>query len=72
MGEALDSLLTEAEVAKKLKISESLLRSRRAKGPYGPPYILIGNSIRYQQSAVLAWLSDRTVVAPSAKIARAV
>lgn len=51
-----DQLLTEAEVAKRLGVSERLVRSMRVAGT-GPKHVLtvMGNQIRYKLSDVLAF-----------------
>ena len=48
------ALLTPAEAAKFLRISESWLAKARMRGD-GPPFIRIGHSIRYSQTALIDW-----------------
>jgi predicted DNA-binding transcriptional regulator AlpA len=47
-------LLTQEEVAARLKVSESWLAKRRMHGD-GPPYVPIGRSIRYLEADVMQW-----------------
>ena len=53
-------LLTTAELAKILGVSEVRLRQYRADG-VGPDYMRIGRSIRYQPEVVEAWLATKKV-----------
>ena len=47
-------LLTPEETAKRLQVSLSWLAKARMRGD-GPPFIKIGRSIRYSESALLQW-----------------
>jgi len=51
-------LLTPTDAAKLLKVSLSWLAKARMRGD-GPPYIRIGRSIRYSESALLQWVKSR-------------
>jgi predicted DNA-binding transcriptional regulator AlpA len=51
-------LLTPSEAAGLLKVSLSWLAKARMRGD-GPPYIRIGRSIRYAESALLQWIKSR-------------
>jgi excisionase family DNA binding protein len=52
------SLLKEHEVAKTLAISVDTVRRWRLKGK-GPTFIRVGNSVRYLERDLLAWLASR-------------
>jgi predicted DNA-binding transcriptional regulator AlpA len=54
----LSPLLTSKEAAVRLKVSLSWLAKARMRGD-GPPYIPIGRSIRYAESAVIHWMKSR-------------
>jgi len=51
-------LLTPKEAATRLKVSLSWLAKARMRGD-GPPYILIGRSIRYRETDLLQWMKSR-------------
>jgi predicted DNA-binding transcriptional regulator AlpA len=51
-------LLTPKEAARSLKLSDSWLAKARMRGD-GPPYIQIGRSIRYAESALIQWMKSR-------------
>ena len=53
------ALLSTAELAKFLRISEQFLATARCRGE-GPPWVRIGRSIRYQKTDVVRWLNERT------------
>ena len=53
-----DVLLTEAEVAEMLRVSQRTVRRWRNEGS-GPPALRVGRRIRYRRSAVEAWLDRR-------------
>ena len=55
---ALVSLLTPGEAARVLKVSLSWLAKARMRGD-GPPYIRVGRSIRYSETALLQWMKAR-------------
>jgi predicted DNA-binding transcriptional regulator AlpA len=52
------TLLTPEEAAKLLRLSLSWLAKARMRGD-GPPYILIGRSIRYREDAIIQWMKGR-------------
>jgi predicted DNA-binding transcriptional regulator AlpA len=56
----IDRLLEPSEVAEILGVRPStLVRWRRLK--QGPPYIRVGHrTVRYQQSAITAWMAAQT------------
>jgi predicted DNA-binding transcriptional regulator AlpA len=59
-GEDEDELLTTAQVAEWLGVSEPWLEIGRSKN-WGPPFVkLTPRLVRYLRSAVLAWLHERT------------
>lgn len=51
-------LLTSKETADFLGISELALRVARSRGT-SPPYLKLGNSIRYAQGDLVRWLEAR-------------
>jgi len=51
-------LLTPKEVAARLRVSQSFLAKSRVRGD-GPPFIAIGRSIRYSESALIQWLRSQ-------------
>jgi excisionase family DNA binding protein len=51
-------LLTAKEAAKLLKVSLSWLAKARMRGD-GPPYVKIGRSIRYSETALVQWMKSR-------------
>lgn len=53
--EGADEMLTEMELARRLKLSPGWLRNRRSAGN-GPPYYKVGGAVRYDWRAVLAWI----------------
>ena len=55
---AMTILLTPAEAARILKVSLSWLAKARMRGD-GPPYIPVGRSIRYSETALLQWMKSR-------------
>jgi hypothetical protein len=50
-----NDILTPAQLARRLKVSESFLAKARWRGD-GPPYFKIGRSVRYRWGDVLSWL----------------
>ena len=56
--ESPDVLLTPKDAAAFLKLSLSWLAKARRRGD-GPPYLKLGKSVRYSESALLAWLKSR-------------
>jgi predicted DNA-binding transcriptional regulator AlpA len=51
-------LLTPKEVAARLRVSQSFLAKSRMRGD-GPPFIAIGRSIRYSESALIQWMRSQ-------------
>ncbi len=61
-------LLTPAELAELLEVSERTLEDWRSPGgPIGPPFIKMGGRIRYRWSSVEDWLAalETNVHAPT-------
>lgn len=54
-----DDYLTTQDVQDELHVGGSTLRGWRMRG-YGPPWIRIGDLIRYPKSALEAWLAANT------------
>jgi predicted DNA-binding transcriptional regulator AlpA len=54
-GTNFERLLTPKEAAHFLRVSLSWLAKARMRGD-GPPYIKLGRSIRYSETAVLQWM----------------
>jgi predicted DNA-binding transcriptional regulator AlpA len=52
------TVLTPKETAARLKVSSSWLAKARMRGD-GPPYIRVGRSIRYPESALSQWMKSR-------------
>ena len=52
------ALLTAKETSTRLKVSQSWLAKARMRGD-GPPYIQIGRSVRYAESALTQWMKGR-------------
>jgi predicted DNA-binding transcriptional regulator AlpA len=50
-----ERLLTAREAANLLRLSSSWLAKARMRGD-GPPYIKLGRSIRYSETALLLWM----------------
>ena len=53
-----DVLLEPNEAAAFLKVSLSWLAKARMRGD-GPPYIRVGRSIRYAETALIQWTKSR-------------
>jgi predicted DNA-binding transcriptional regulator AlpA len=53
-----DRLLTPKEAAIFLRVSNSMLAKARMQGD-GPPYVKIGRSVRYAESALAQWVKSR-------------
>ena len=51
-------LLTAKDAAVRLKVSTSWLAKARMRGD-GPPYICLGRSIRYAETALTQWTKSR-------------
>ena len=54
----LSPLLTAKEAGVLLKVSLSWLAKARMRGD-GPPYICVGRSIRYAETALIQWMKSR-------------
>ncbi len=52
-----DRLLTPTEAGNFLRLSLSWLAKARMRGD-GPPFIKLGRSIRYSETALLLWMRD--------------
>ena len=57
-GEVFDRLLTTAEAAKRLHVSESFLAKERVKGT-GCRYRKLGRAVRYSESDIELYLRSR-------------
>jgi hypothetical protein len=55
---AIPVLLTPQEAAKLLKVSSSWLAKARMRGD-GPPYMNVGRSVRYTETALLHWIKSQ-------------
>ena len=51
-------VLTPNDVATRLKVSLSWLAKARMRGD-GPPYFLVGRSIRYTETALIQWMRSQ-------------
>jgi hypothetical protein len=51
-------VLTPQEVATRLKVSLSWLAKARMRGD-GPPYVLVGRSIRYPETDLIQWMRSQ-------------
>ena len=58
-----DELLDEKATAAILDVSISTLQVWRCTKRYPLPYVRVGRNIRYQRSAILAFIAARTVAA---------
>ncbi|MDU2072578.1 MAG: helix-turn-helix domain-containing protein [Cutibacterium avidum] len=54
----LDSLMTPAELARRLGATERTLLEWRVRGT-GPAYLHVGRRVRYSPAVVEAWLADQ-------------
>ena len=52
-----ERLLTERDTANLLRLSSSWLAKARVKGD-GPPYVKLGRSVRYLESALVEWMKS--------------
>jgi Helix-turn-helix domain len=52
-----EALLHERDAARLLNISIHWLRRKRSKGG-GPPYVKYGRAVRYEQDALLRYISE--------------
>lgn len=55
---AIPTVLTEKETATRLKLSRSWLAKARMRGD-GPPFLRIGRSIRYAETALVQWMKSQ-------------
>jgi predicted DNA-binding transcriptional regulator AlpA len=55
----IEPLLTESEIARLTGRGVATLQKDRIRGE-GPPFVKIGRLVRYQASAVQAWLDANT------------
>ncbi len=60
------TVITPEEAAKLLRLSLSWLAKARMRGD-GPPYILIGRSIRYREDTLVQWMKGRERLSTSEK-----
>lgn len=58
-GDEMSVLLTETELCDRLKIVAGTARMWRATGK-GPAWIKVGRLVRYSETALEAWLAQRT------------
>lgn len=63
------ALITTAELAETLRLSQGRLRNLRCKGR-GPRGIKIGKSVRFRMADVQAWLDAQADPAPAAEQSR--
>lgn len=54
-----DNLITPKQLAERLSVSVAQLANWRYRG-VGPKFVKMGKLVRYQESAVEAWLQDNT------------
>ena len=54
-----ERLLTAKDAADRLRLSRSWLAKARMRGD-GPPYVKLGRSVRYGESALSEWIRART------------
>lgn len=59
MAEIERRLMTRAEVAQLLGISENTLRQWRYRGIDGPRSFRAGGAVRYRREEVLRWLAEQ-------------
>ena len=57
-GTGFERLLTARDAANLLRLSPSWLAKARMRGD-GPPYVKLGRSIRYTETAILQWMRSR-------------
>ena len=55
-----DDLLTPAQTAKALTVTEGTLSVWRSTGRYNLPFVKVGRWVRYRWSDVLAFIESRT------------
>lgn len=63
------SLLTVAEAARQLRVSESYLNKARVRGD-GPPYAKLGKAIRYRADVLDQWIGGRERISTTDEIRR--
>jgi len=60
-------LMTEKEASRYICMSTSWLRNGRCQGrPNQPPYLKVGNSVRYRRCDLDAWIEAHLVHPPAA------
>jgi predicted DNA-binding transcriptional regulator AlpA len=59
-----ERLLTARDAADRLRLSLSWLAKARMRGD-GPPYVKLGRSVRYGESALAKWTHSRTRLSTS-------
>jgi hypothetical protein len=57
----MDEIMTEAEVAKAMKVSKAYVIGLRKSGK-GPSYTKMGNKVRYTAGAIYGWLAQTASV----------
>jgi hypothetical protein len=57
-GTGLERLLTPKEAAQFLRVSVSWLAKARMRGD-GPPYVQLGRSVRYNETAMITYMRSR-------------
>ena len=62
-------LLTQSEAAKALRLSERTLERLRLTGG-GPLFVKAGRAVRYRESDLEAWISERVVNSTSEEAIR--
>jgi len=62
----LERLLTQAEAAKLLSLSERTLERLRVSGG-GAKFVRLGKSVRYRECDLIAWVEARVVGSTSEK-----
>jgi len=63
-GDEVERLWTEAELADRLHLSLNKVKSMRYAGT-GPPFVRIGNRVRYDPRAVRQWLDQQQQPPPT-------
>ena len=59
-----ERLLPPSDAANLLRVSTSWLAKSRMTGS-GPPFVKLGRSVRYRESALIQWLKSRTRLSTS-------
>jgi predicted DNA-binding transcriptional regulator AlpA len=65
-GAGIERLLTATEASNALRTSTSWLAKARMNGN-GPPFIKVGRSVRYSETALLQWTRSRQRLSTSEK-----